>query len=100
AATGFSITLGYHRLFTHMTFQASWPIRLFTLLFGAAAFENSVVMWASEHRRHHKFVDHDHEDPYSISKGFWYAHIGWLRSEERCVGKVCRYTEGRRVLEN
>ncbi|HET9800513.1 MAG TPA: fatty acid desaturase, partial [Chthoniobacterales bacterium] len=78
AATGFSITLGYHRLFTHMTFQASWPIRLFTLLFGAASFENSVVMWASEHRRHHKFVDHDHDDPYSISKGFWYAHIGWL----------------------
>jgi stearoyl-CoA desaturase (delta-9 desaturase) len=78
ATTGFSITLGYHRLFTHMTFQASWPIRLFTVLFGAASFENSVVMWASEHRRHHKFVDHDHDDPYSISKGFWYAHIGWL----------------------
>src|SRR5438270_7015206 len=78
ATTGFSITLGYHRLFTHMTFQASWPIRLFTLLFGAASFENSVVMWASEHRRHHKFVDDDHDDPYSISKGFWYAHIGWL----------------------
>jgi stearoyl-CoA desaturase (Delta-9 desaturase) len=76
--TGFSITLGYHRLFSHITFQASWPIRLFTLLFGAAAFENSVVMWASEHRRHHKYVDHDKEDPYSISKGFWYAHIGWL----------------------
>lgn len=78
AATGFSITLGYHRSFTHMAFQASWPIRLFTLLFGAASFENSVVMWASEHRRHHKFVDHEHNDPYSISKGFWYAHIGWL----------------------
>lgn len=77
-ATGFSITLGYHRLFTHVAFRASWPIRFFTLLFGSAAFENSVVMWASEHRRHHKFVDHDHDDPYSISKGFWYAHIGWL----------------------
>jgi stearoyl-CoA desaturase (delta-9 desaturase) len=78
AATGFSITLGYHRLFSHITFQASWPVRFFTLLFGAAAFENSVVMWASEHRRHHKYVDHDEADPYSISKGFWYAHIGWL----------------------
>ena len=77
-ATGFSITVGYHRLFSHITFQASWPVRLFTLLFGAGAFENSVVMWASEHRRHHKYVDHDHDDPYSISKGFWYAHIGWL----------------------
>src|ERR1051326_4026321 len=57
AACGFSVTLGYHRLFSHITFQASWPIRLFTLIFGAAAFENSVLMWASEHRRHHKHVD-------------------------------------------
>ena len=77
AACGFSVTLGYHRLFSHLTFQASWPIRLFTLIFGAGAFENSVLMWASEHRRHHKYVDHD-DDPYCISKGFFYAHIGWL----------------------
>ena len=77
SAIGFSITLGYHRLFSHLTFQASWPIRLFVLIFGTAAFENSVLMWASEHRRHHKHVDHD-EDPYCISKGFFYAHIGWL----------------------
>jgi stearoyl-CoA desaturase (delta-9 desaturase) len=78
AITGFSITIGYHRLFSHIAFQASWPVRLFTILFGSAAFENSVIMWASEHRRHHKFVDSEHDDPYSISKGFWYAHIGWL----------------------
>ena len=77
AATGFSITLGYHRLFTHATFRARLPVRLFTLIFGAAAFENSVLMWASDHRRHHKHVDHD-EDPYDISKGFFHAHIGWL----------------------
>ena len=76
-ATGMSITLGYHRLFSHMTFKAKWPIKLFTLLFGAAAFENSVLMWASEHRNHHKHVDHD-DDPYAISKGFFFAHIGWL----------------------
>jgi stearoyl-CoA desaturase (delta-9 desaturase) len=76
-ACGFSISLGYHRLFSHITFQAAWPVRLFTLIFGAAAFENSVLMWASEHRRHHKHVDHD-DDPYSISKGFFFAHVGWL----------------------
>jgi stearoyl-CoA desaturase (delta-9 desaturase) len=76
-ACGFSVTLGYHRLFSHLAFKASLPIRLFTLLFGAAAFENSVLMWASEHRRHHKYVDHD-DDPYCISKGFFHAHIGWL----------------------
>lgn len=77
AATGVSITLGYHRLFSHITFQARLPVRLFTLIFGAAAFENSVLLWSSEHRRHHKHVDHD-EDPYCIAKGFFYAHIGWL----------------------
>src|SRR5256886_7122531 len=43
AATGFSVTLGYHRLFSHMTFRARLPVRLFTLVFGAAAFENSVL---------------------------------------------------------
>ena len=76
-ATGMSITLGYHRLFSHKAFQAGWPVRLATLLFGAAAFENSVLCWAADHRRHHKFVDHD-EDPYDITKGFFHAHIGWI----------------------
>jgi len=77
AACGFSVTIGYHRLFSHRAFQAGWSVRLLTLLFGAGAFENSVLMWASEHRRHHKYVDHD-DDPYCISKGFFFAHIGWL----------------------
>ena len=75
--TGFSITLGYHRLFSHLAFKAHWIVRLFTLIFGAAAFENSAMMWSSEHRRHHKHVDHE-DDPYDISKGFFHAHIGWL----------------------
>lgn len=76
-ATGLSITLGYHRLFSHLSFKAKWPVRLFTLVFGACAFENSVLHWASDHRRHHKHTDHD-EDPYDITKGFFWAHIGWI----------------------
>lgn len=76
-ATGISITLGYHRLFSHLAFQAKWPVKLFTLLFGAAAFENSAINWCSDHRNHHKHVDHD-DDPYNINKGFWWAHMGWL----------------------
>jgi len=76
-STGLSITLGYHRLFSHLTFQAKWPVKLFTLLFGAAAFEGSALAWSADHRRHHKFVDHD-DDPYDISKGLFHAHIGWL----------------------
>lgn len=76
-ATGLSITLGYHRLFSHLSFKAKWPVELFVLIFGAAAFENAALDWASEHRKHHKYVDHD-DDPYNIQLGFWYAHIGWL----------------------
>ena len=76
-ATGLSITLGYHRLFSHLSFKAKWPVRLATLVFGACAFENSVLNWASDHRRHHKHTDHD-DDPYDISKGFLWAHIGWI----------------------
>ena len=48
--TGFSITAGYHRFFAHKTFEAKWPLRLMVLIFGAAAFENSVLMWTSDHR--------------------------------------------------
>ena len=76
-AVGFSITLGYHRLYSHLTFQAHWSVRLFTLIFGAAAFENSVLLWACEHRAHHKHVD-DEDDPYNIREGLLQAHIGWL----------------------
>lgn len=76
-ATAMSITLGYHRLFSHLSFKAKWPVKLFTLIFGACAFENSCLDWSSDHRKHHKHVDHD-DDPYDISKGFFWAHIGWL----------------------
>jgi len=76
-ATGFSITLGYHRLFSHLSFKAKAPVKFATLFFGACAFENSALDWCSDHRKHHKHVDHD-DDPYDISKGFMWAHIGWL----------------------
>ncbi len=76
-ATMMSITVGYHRMFSHLAFKAKLPVRLFTLIFGACAFENACLDWASDHRRHHKHVDHD-GDPYDISKGFMWAHIGWL----------------------
>ena len=76
-ATAMSITLGYHRLFSHQAFKAKWPVKLFVLLFGAAAFQNAALWWSSEHRKHHRHVDTD-DDPYDITKGFFWAHIGWL----------------------
>ncbi len=75
--TGLSVTAGYHRLFAHKTYQAAWPVRLFFLVFGAGAIENSVLNWAADHRVHHAHVDEE-RDPYNIQKGFWWAHIGWI----------------------
>ncbi len=75
--TGLSITVGYHRLFSHAAFKANKLIRFLMLFFGAAAFEQPLLMWASQHRDHHRYVDTE-LDPYSIKKGFFYAHMGWL----------------------
>ncbi len=76
-ATGLAITAGYHRLFSHKAYEARPFYKLFMLLFGAAAFENSALRWSSDHRNHHKYVDTD-QDPYNIKRGFWYAHMGWV----------------------
>lgn len=75
--TGLSITMGYHRLYAHSAYKANPIIEFFYLFFGAAAFEQSALKWASQHRTHHLYTDTD-RDPYNIQRGFWYAHIGWL----------------------
>ncbi len=75
--TPLSITLGYHRMLAHQTFKGSPLVQFLVLFFGASAFEQSALKWASQHRDHHRFVDTD-LDPYNIKKGFFYAHIGWL----------------------
>lgn len=75
--TGFSITAGYHRLFSHKSYKANPMVRLFFLIFGAATFQNSLLKWASDHRKHHSKVDTPN-DPYNIKEGFFYAHMGWI----------------------
>ena len=77
AFCGLSITGGYHRLFSHPSYKAAWPLRLFYACFGAASVQNSAIKWSSDHRRHHNGVD-TFADPYNIREGFWWAHIGWV----------------------
>lgn len=81
AYSGISITAGYHRLWSHRTYDAHWAVRLVYALGGALALQNSALHWSSDHREHHKHVDHHDHDPYSISRGFWFAHIGWMLRE-------------------
>jgi stearoyl-CoA desaturase (Delta-9 desaturase) len=81
-AVGISVTAGYHRLFAHKTYQASWPVRLFFLIFGAASLENTVLSWAADHRVHHSHVDSE-RDPYNATRGFFWSHIGWIFFKEQ-----------------
>ena len=68
-AVGMSICAGYHRFFSHKSYEASWPVQLFFAFFGAMSAENSILWWSSAHRIHHKHVDEDW-DPYNIRRGF------------------------------
>src|SRR3954468_3502742 len=81
ALTSMSITLGYHRLLAHRSFEARSWVQTLTLLFGAGAFQGSALQWCTDHRRHHRCVDGD-DDPYNINQGLWWAHIGWLFFED------------------
>lgn len=85
--TGLGITIGYHRMLTHRSFETIPVIRWFWTAMGAFAVEGSAIDWCMVHRKHHQFSDH-HGDPHSphlheggllnTLKGFWHSHTGWL----------------------
>jgi stearoyl-CoA desaturase (delta-9 desaturase) len=76
-AVGMSICAGYHRFFSHKSYEASPIVQVFFAIFGALAAQNSILWWSASHRVHHKYVDNDW-DPYNIQRGFWWAHIVWI----------------------
>lgn len=76
-----SITAGYHRLWSHRSYEAHWLVRLLLAIGGAFATQNSILHWASDHRLHHTHVDDNLKDPYSAKQGFWYSHLGWMLRE-------------------
>ncbi len=75
---GIGIGSGYHRLWSHRAYEAGITLKIFLALMGAMAMQNSIVIWSARHRVHHRDVDDNDKDPYSIGRGFWFAHIGWM----------------------
>ena len=75
---GTSISAGYHRLWAHRAYEAHWSLRLLFMIFGTMTMQNSILIWASSHRTHHRHVDEEDGDPYAITRGFWFAHFGWM----------------------
>jgi stearoyl-CoA desaturase (delta-9 desaturase) len=86
---GLSMTAGYHRLFAHRTYRASAPVRWALLVFGAGTFQNSALSWSADHRAHHADTDGP-ADPHAITRGAWYAHIGWLLRRRVASADVAR----------
>ncbi len=103
-ATALGITVGYHRLFTHRSFETSRPIKVIFAILGSMALEGPLLRWVAQHRRHHQHSD-DVLDPHSphhhgegmvgLMAGFYHAHIGWIFSKNppdlsRYVGDLVR----------
>ena len=89
-ANGLAITTGYHRLWSHKTFDAHWSVRLVLMLFGSMALQNSVLHWAANHRSHHQYVDDNERDPYSAGpRAVVLAHrLDAARLPERSGGLI------------
>jgi stearoyl-CoA desaturase (Delta-9 desaturase) len=89
---GLGVTVGFHRLFTHRSFEAKPWVRYSLAVMGSLSVEGPIIRWVADHRRHHAFSDQP-GDPHSphldegpgfkgVAKGLWHAHMGWFWSDE------------------
>jgi stearoyl-CoA desaturase (delta-9 desaturase) len=104
--TSLGITVGFHRLFTHRSFETTPVVQAALAICGSMAVEGPLFRWVAHHRRHHQCSDRE-GDPHSphaahdcttwrgLLGGFWNAHMGWLFSPDmpglgRYVGDLRR----------
>ena len=90
--SGFGVTVGFHRYFTHRAFKAKRGLRNGLAVAGSLAMQGDVITWVADHRRHHAFADKE-GDPHSpwlhgtgpagLAKGMFHAHLGWLFDRDR-----------------
>jgi len=81
------ITVGFHRLFTHRSFETNRAVQFVLAVLGSMAVQGPLLEWVALHRRHHQHSD-DIDDPHSphhqgsgvwgVIRGLWHAHVGWM----------------------
>jgi stearoyl-CoA desaturase (delta-9 desaturase) len=85
--TALGITVGFHRHFTHKSFETNCVVRFILATLGSMAAQGSVLKWAAIHRRHHQHSDSpdDPHSPHQKGRGLWgmvcgfcHAHLGWV----------------------
>ncbi len=90
--TAVGITVGFHRLLTHRSFQTFKPIEYAFAILGSMAVQGPVIAWVADHRKHHAHTDEE-GDPHSphvspdggvkgVFSGLWHAHTGWLMTSQ------------------
>lgn len=90
--TAVGVTVGFHRLLTHRSFQTPKPVGYLFAVLGSMAVQGPVISWVADHRKHHAHTDED-GDPHSphvghdggvsgVLAGLWHAHTGWLMSTQ------------------
>ncbi|MEA2435162.1 MAG: hypothetical protein QOG54_2619 [Actinomycetota bacterium] len=95
--TGLGVTVGFHRLFTHQSFEASRPLKVVLAVGGSMSVQGNIIGWVATHRRHHAFSDQE-GDPHSphldegpgikgVLRGLWHSHVGWMNSREMTDAK-------------
>jgi len=86
--TGLGITAGYHRLWSHCSYSATLPLRIFLGAAGAGAVQGSIRWWSRGHRAHHRYTDTE-KDPYSVRKGLLYSHLGMvMKQNPKRIGRT------------
>ncbi|MBY0229980.1 MAG: acyl-CoA desaturase [Gemmataceae bacterium] len=78
----FGITAGYHRYFAHKAYKTSRVFQFVLAWLGCSAVQKGPLWWAGHHRGHHRHSDTP-ADPHSPHEtSFWWAHVGWIMSNE------------------
>jgi len=102
ALVGFGITIGFHRLLTHRSFETSPVVRGALAILGSMSLQGAVIHWVADHRKHHTFADekgdphsphtHDGEGWRAVLGGMWHSHTGWLfdRDERASARRYAR----------
>ncbi|CAB0041500.1 unnamed protein product [Trichogramma brassicae] len=75
--TGFGVTGGAHRLWTHRSYKANARMRVLLMICFITAGMNNLYHWVRDHRVHHKYSETD-ADPHNSRRGFFFSHVGWL----------------------
>jgi sn-1 stearoyl-lipid 9-desaturase len=89
---GLGITLGFHRLVSHRSFQAPKWLEYFLVFCGTLTCQGSAIDWVGLHRLHHLHSDHD-GDPHDSNNGFWWSHMGWMLYDIPAREQIKRFTK-------